>query len=443
MPKTVMDSRKMPLALRKFQEQGVNFLLEHTGALLADEMGLGKTVQAIAALLRLYQAKRLRRAVIVAPAFLVPNWQEELARWAPKVWCETVTGTKVQRLETWHGDATIFLVSYETLRQDIDAIVNRHFDVLILDEAQRVKNIHAQTHKALERIRAYRKWGLTGTPVENGFDEYVAIFQILAPEIVDPDLRLEPWELQARMLRRTLRRKRADQLDLPPLERRIVHLALLPRQRQRYEALFRQAIHECRLQPSLTHQLAWLTKLMQVCNWDPDSGESSKAEYLQNKLKELEGSDAGVLIFSCQPHKSFGFLKERLRWAQPIVITGADDVATRQRLVQRFQNSSRFVVALMSTKASGLGINLTRANYVIHYDHWWTASARDQAEGRAHRLGQRRPVLAWGLCTTATVEEKVLKIVDEKADSVERILTGDGIELPLTKQKQLVKVLEV
>ncbi len=413
-------------SLRDFQVTGAKFLAARRSALLADEMGLGKSVEAIAALDLLAKRNQLRRALVVAPGYLISNWASEFEKWSTRWWIEEVRGTKAQRSRLWRTDATVFVASYDSLSSDISIAGTRPYDIVIFDEAQKIKSRQTRIHKAASDLRAYRWWALTGTPVENSFEEYKAIFDVIAPSLLTTETNLEPWRQRDMMGERTLRRTRDDVLDLPALVEEQVWLTLGPQQQIQYDSVFAQTALTLRNHPTTAHALAMLAKLLQICSIDPESGESTKLDYLISVLKELENTDSGVLVFSYLPQKVLKQIAPKLKWCKPLLITGETPINERDQLIREFQESRGLAVALISTKAGGLGLNLTRANYIFHFDHWWTPAAKDQADARAYRMGQEKTVFSYSLFTSRTVEELVAKLLGEKRHLFSSVLTGNG-----------------
>jgi SNF2 family DNA or RNA helicase len=428
--------------LQSYQLDGADFLASRRSALLADEMGLGKTIEAIAALRILANRKQIRRVLILAPSYLVSNWESELLNWAPTFWVEAIRGAAVNRSDQWHGDAQVFVVGYETLRADIAQVKKRPFDVLILDEAQKIKSRLSKVHLATKELRAYRKWALSGTPIENSFEEYKAIFEVISPGLLGGGgAEDEPLDQRDLMRSQTLRRTRQDVLSLPPLVQEEVWLDLGSRQREAYDALVKQTLKALKKNPTTGHALALLSKLLQVCNIDEETGDSCKLEYLESALCDLSSTDSGVLVFSSLPQKTLKRIAPRIAWCAPTLISGETPPIQRAELVRRFQESKGFSVALVSTMAGGLGLNLTRASYVFHFDHWWTPAAKDQADARAHRYGQTSTVFSYSLFTKGTVEESVARILRDKRSLFESVLEGTAQVTDTNITSKLIAIL--
>jgi SNF2 family DNA or RNA helicase len=269
-----------PHPLFPYQRTGIRAFLGRPSLLLADEMGLGKTIQAIGALRCLFRERAAGSALVVAPAGLVLQWRREMRLWAPELRLLTVVGSAGARTAIWHGDAQVFIASYETVRTDLDrdGCIRRRWDVVVIDEAQRIKNPQADVARAIKRLRPQRAWALTGTPLENQLDDLVSVLDFVAPGRFRPEtlthgLRKLLEEVQ-------LRRRRTDVLqDLPPKLPICVPISLEPRQRAAYERAERRGV--IRLvtlgaELRISHVLELILRLKQICNFCPETGASAK-----------------------------------------------------------------------------------------------------------------------------------------------------------------------
>jgi len=298
---TVID---LPSNLYDFQFKGVGFLVETPSALLGDDMGTGKTVQTSVALRMLFQTAKIRTALVVCPLSVIPNWARELAKWAGNLAVTVVRGNKEHRAICWRQPAHIWLTTYDTLRNDLENVLTLRkggFDLIALDEAQRIKNWNAGITRAVRQLRATYRWGLTGTPLENNTNELWAILNVLKPEISKGPL---DWSqgIQSVLRPMFLRRRKQDVLkDLPPLAQNPVWLRLEFEQRKSYDQLEKQGVLELHAKgETITAQLiiVLLNKLKQVCNRCPRSGESSKLVWLRDSLDDIAAEGDKVLVFS-------------------------------------------------------------------------------------------------------------------------------------------------
>jgi len=416
-----------PGPLYPYQHEGVHALIERDALLLADDMGLGKTIQAIAALRALIHLRRVERALVVAPAGLLSQWRRELERWAPESRTTAVRGLREDRLALWRARSHVFVVSYETLRQDIDA--QRRYgpnaiewDVVVLDEAQKIKNPATQAARACKGLRRRAAWALTGTPVENDLSELASIVQFLTP--VGPR-RQQPsllWgeDLLARHRELQLRRRKHEVLqDLPPKSVNDLWLQLGKKQRQAYERAKQEGVVYLRgLGENITiaNVLALIQKLKQICNVCPETGESAKLADLSERIDEIAAEGGRALVFSQYVDEDFGVLgiSRRLEGVNPLVYHGSLTQRRKDEVVSAFKNSPRHKALLLSLRAGGHGLNLQEASYVFHFDRWWNPAVERQAEDRAHRLGQKSAVTVYRYICEDTIEERIHRILQEK-----------------------------
>lgn len=401
-------------SLYPFQGEGVDFLLSHPAALLADEMGLGKSIQTVAAMRLLLNRGEVKRALILCPKTLVYDWYQKLWIWAPDLKVIPIEGKQSRRRWYWKTDCHINIVGYEAWRDDLKAgyADPTAFDMVILDEAQRIKNAKTTLHQAVSQVEAQWRWGLTGTPVENQVKELAAIFAYLKPGLL-PTVKGPTKAIQAKVAEYVLRRCKKDVLELPPKEYETIFLDLTPVQRMAYEAAERAAWASFR-EVGPAAFLTLLTRLKQICNLDTITGSSCKMDYLERTLGPILAADEKVLLFSQYPEKSLSALLPRLARFGVALFDGSLRDWDRQLLVTQFQKAEQPKVMAMSLKAGGVGITLTRASRVYHLDHWWNPAVAAQAEDRTHRIGQTKPVKVTTLLTRNTVEERIAQVLTEK-----------------------------
>ena len=272
-----------PHPLRQYQWEGVNFLAKNDAALLADEMGLGKTVQSITALRLLLRSDSSKRALIIAPSSLICNWENELRTWAPELTVRRVRGTSNDRLYTYQLPIQVLIASYEQIRADgIDIDPDVQFEVVIIDEAQRIKNRHSRSALACRLLSRNRSWALSGTPLENNLDDLISLFIFIKSGIVD--VGMPPREVQTRIKPHFLRRRKKEVLsEMPPILIQDVPLELSGVQKDAYDEIWfgRRSLAASDGIPATEASLfALLTKLKQLCNFDPVSEESVKMDAL-------------------------------------------------------------------------------------------------------------------------------------------------------------------
>lgn len=411
----VKEDLPTPSPLRDYQWQGVAFLSQNEGALLADEMGLGKTVQAAVALRVALRKQGLQRALIVAPVSLIPNWERELERWAPELVVRRVQGERPERRASYILPIEVLVASYDQIRSDaLDLVPRRTFDLVVLDEAQRIKNRESLTAFACRLLSRRRAWALTGTPVENRREDLESIFEFLCPGLVER--RLPRAQLLERIGPHFLRRRKRDVLsELPPVIVQDVEIMLMEKQRAAYDAIWlnRDQLASATGRPATTTTLfALLTRLKQLCNFDPTTGESAKFEALSTVLDGLSSPEDKVLIFS-QYVETLRWLSARMTIPHDLFHGGLGG-EERERALDVFQTQSGPRALLVSLKAGGVGLNLQAASSVVLFDRWWNPAIESQAMYRAHRFDRKTPLHVMRFLVRDSVEERIQSILTSK-----------------------------
>jgi SNF2 family DNA or RNA helicase len=452
--------------LRPYQLHGVawlQYLREHQLAgILADDMGLGKTAQALAHLLIEQQSGRLDcPALVVLPTSLVFNWQAEARRIAPGLRVLTLQGPNRADDFARMADHDLVLTTYPLLWRDLHALEAQPFHLLILDEAQTVKNAAGRSAAAVRRLQARHRLCITGTPLENHLGELLTQFDFLMPGFLgDARSFMRLWRkpievngetLRAQLLAQRVRpfilRRRKDQVagELPPRTEIIKRLKLQGRQRDLYESVrvaadeqVRRVLQRKGFAGAQITILDALLKLRQVCcdphllkgPKKPDNIERAKLEMLCDMLPALVAEGRRVLVFS-QFTEMLGLIETELDalhlpW---LALTGNTSPAQRGALVAQFQRKS-VAILLISLKAGGVGLNLTAADTVIHVDPWWNPAVEEQATARAHRIGQEQTVFVYKLVVEGSIEERMLELQARKAALAEGVLGCDGALAP-------------
>ena len=420
-----------------FQLEGMAFLLPRHGAVLADEMGLGKSMQAISSLRLLIHAGEARRVLVVCPKGLVSNWVRELGDWASEIPVAVIEGDPQKRRWLWSlPDVAVKIANYESVVRDREMVAELgvSFDLVVLDEAQRIKNRASQTSHAVRSLSRRRSWALTGTPVENSSDDLVGIFEFVAPGQLHEQM--SPREMGSAAADHVLRRTKDKVLkDLPPRLNRDERIELTPEQRETY----RQAEEDGVLRladmgrsATIRHVFELVLRLKQVCNFDTATGESAKLDCLQSDLEEIQASGRKALVFS-QWVETLGRLKTALGRFGALEYHGGMSTAARDEAIRRFKHQKEHSVLLLSYGAGAVGLNLQFSQYVFLFDRWWNPAVEDQAINRAHRIGAAGAVTVSRYLAADTIEERIDEVLRKKRNLSEAILSqtepGEGTGL--------------
>ena len=463
--------KQIQARLRPYQEIGFQWLCALAkfgfGGILADDMGLGKTLQVLAFL----AAHPDAAALVVCPASLVYNWEEEFRRFYPSAQITAIAGNAAVRqmqIKEW-DKKSIIITSYDLLKRDIDLYEDMHFTYMIIDEAQYIKNTSTQAAKAVKSIASDCRFALTGTPVENRLSELWSIFEFLMPgylfsykrfkeELEGPVTETKDEGARVRLSRMVrpfiLRRLKKDVLkELPDKVEDVIYARMEDEQNRLYQAREKQLLmmlasqSEAEFKTQKLQILAELTALRQIC-CDPSlvyENYTHSPAKTQTCIEVVENAVSGghkILLFS-----QFASMLERLLAAfqkqglRAFLLTGKTSKEERRRLVAEFQKGSADIF-LISLKAGGTGLNLTAADLVIHYDPWWNLAAQNQATDRAYRIGQDNKVTVLRLIMKGTIEERILKMQEDKQNLADSIISEDGVSITGLDKEQLLFVLE-
>ncbi|MDN3267237.1 DEAD/DEAH box helicase [Streptomyces sp. MA15] len=481
----VAQPARLTATLRDYQLRGLRWMDRMTslglGGCLADDMGLGKTIQLISLhLLRQERPEDRGPTLVVCPASLLGNWEREVGRFAP--------GTPVRR---YHGpgrtldgaDEGFVLTTYGTMRLDAGRLGAHAWGLVVADEAQHVKNPHSSTAKALRLIGARARIALTGTPVENNLSELWAVLDWTTPGLLGTHGRfrkrwIAPIEAErvlaadgdggqrtARLLSELvrpflLRRRKTDPgiaPELPPKTETDRPVALTAEQETLYREQVETVMGEIRAGAGGIARsglvLKLLTGLKQICNHPAQflkegadaalAGRSGKLELLDELLATITAEGGAALVFT--QYVTMGRLLERHlreRGTAAALLHGGTPVAKREELVRRFQDGE-FPVFLLSLKAAGTGLNLTRADHVVHYDRWWNPAVEAQATDRAHRIGQTRPVQVHRLIAEGTVEDRIAALLEAKKELADSVLGSGEQALTELTNDELANLVEL
>jgi superfamily II DNA or RNA helicase len=435
-----------PAAFYPYQQLGVQALLQSSHLLLADEMGLGKTIQVIAALRLLLRRREIERSLIVVPASLLSQWRQELARWAPELRVITVHGSPEDRLWQWQYRAHVTLTSYETLRADTtgsDACgpCREEWGVVVLDEAHRIKNRHTDVARICKRLPRRRSWAVTGTPMENRPEDVISILDFVTGNtLARSNLLASGAALRGILSQYQLRRRKADVLkELPPKIVTELALPLTPTQRRAYDRAEKEELVALRQQDvRIENVLAMITRLKQICNFSPTDGASAKINDLAGRLEELAAEGHRALVFTQYTDDQAGAqrIAQALGEFVPLVYTADYSAQERERIITRFREDERHKVLILSLKAGGQGLNLQCASYVFFFDRWWNPAVEQQAEDRAHRLGQTEPVHIYKYLMEETIEQRIDTLLKGKIQQFDHLMDGATIDTRSLLDKQ-------
>lgn len=442
--------------LRTYQKQGLSWLqfLREAGfgAVLADDMGLGKTIQMLAHILEEKRAGRLTNpCLIVTPTSVLYNWECETARFAPELRVHVSHGPERSEFFETFAEYDLIITSYPLIVRDGKMLLKKEFHLLVLDEAQFVRNHKTQASRTVRLIKASQRVALTGTPLENNLDELWALFSFVVPGLLGEHalfrkLFATPIEksgneqvrrmLAQRIAPFMLRRTKDEVLhELPPKTEIIQHIELDDAQKDLYELVrasvekkVRQAIEEKGLGRSHIMVLDALLKMRQVCchpallklKAAEKVKTSAKLDALCDLVAELVSEGRRILIFS-QFTTMLQLIEDELNKEKIGYVKITGSTRDRKTPVDEFQNGT-IPVFLISLKAGGTGLNLTAADTVIHYDPWWNPAVENQATDRAHRMGQEKPVFVYKLIAAGTVEEKIVELQNKKQELINSLL---------------------
>ncbi|MEE0960234.1 MAG: DEAD/DEAH box helicase [Lachnospiraceae bacterium] len=458
--------------LRPYQKTGYFWLKTISeyglGGILADDMGLGKTLQIISLLL---SEKGRGNSIIITPASLVYNWQNEINKFAPELTSLAISGTASERKELLktYDKYDVIITSYDLLRRDIQEYQELSFRYEIIDEAQFIKNHGTQSARAVKAIHAQTKYALTGTPIENRLSELWSIFDYLMPGFLytyqsfkknfeTPVIQYHDTaalnQLKHLIAPFIMRRLKKDVLkDLPPKQENIVYSVLEGEQKKLYKASVAKLIKKIDLQSesefnsSKMTVLSEITKLRQICChpsllYTDYKDKSSKLDTCLQLVEDCVAGGHKMLIFS-QFTSMLEVIGERLKEAgiSYYYLSGATGKEQRIAMVSEF-NADDTPVFLISLKAGGTGLNLTSADIVIHYDPWWNIAAQNQATDRVHRIGQKNKVSVYKLIAKGTIEEKIVNLQEKKKNLADKVISENDESLTRFSKDEIINILQ-
>lgn len=452
--------------LRDYQVKGVNWIKQLSelgfGGILADDMGLGKTLEVIAFVM---SEKKDKPVLVVAPSALVYNWLNEINKFAPIAKVKVIDGTKEEReaslLEI--EDVDFVITSYPLLRRDISMYQDLRFSYMFIDESQNIKNPDTMSAKAVKKINAFRKFALSGTPIENNLSELWSVFDFVMKGYLnsrreflkvydgiksEEDGKEDLVELRKKIKPFVMRRLKTDVLhELPEKIENTIFCDLVPEQKKLYEAFLAAARNEVteliNTRDGSMKILTLLLRLRQICchpglfdlNYKKESG---KLSFLSELIDSALSQGRRILIFS-QFTSMLDLIRQELKKKNLdcFFIDGKTPAKLRTQMADRFNGGEKNLF-LVSLKAGGTGLNLTGADMVIHYDPWWNPAVTSQATDRAHRIGQTKAVQVIKLAARGTIEEQILKLQETKQNLADSIIKkNDKTISGLTKEEIL------
>lgn len=419
---TLLASSKLefPFAPFPYQFEGIAFLFPREAAILADEMGLGKTMQAITTVRMLLLAGQLRNVLLVCPKPLVSNWVREFRLWAPEIPVTVIEGDSAKRHWIWkQHQAPVRIANYELLMRDHAILDNpdTHFDLVILDEAQRIKNRNSTTAQIVRSLPRSRSWALTGTPIENSVEDLINIFEFLSPGYLRSEMNLRSISKATRdyIIRRT---KDKVLTEMPPKMFRDEQLELTSAQNDSYRCAEDEGVvqlEDMGEMLTIQHVFELVLRLKQICNFDPATGASCKLERLQADMEEIAASGKKAIVFS-QWVETLDKIAGPLDRFGPMQYHGRIPSSKRDAVIQQFKEDPSKHLILMSYGAGSVGLNLQFCEYVFLFDRWWNPAVEDQAVNRAHRIGAAGPVTVTRMMAAGTIEQRIHDVLEQKRE---------------------------
>jgi len=413
-----------------YQLDGIAFLFPRYAAVLADEMGLGKTMQAISTIRLLLCSGEVRSVLLVCPKPLVTNWLREFSVWAPEIPIAAIEGNATKREFQWKSpEIPVKVANYELLMRDKETVLDSglHFDLVALDEAQRIKNRNSTTSEIIRAIPRTRSWALTGTPVENSPDDLVGIFDYLSPGYLKTGM---PMAEMANASRDYIIRRTKDMVmdDMPPKLYRDAELDLTPEQWATYQSAESEGViqlEELDQELTIQHVFELVLRLKQICNFDPATGSSIKLERLVADMEEVAASGKKAIVFSQWVHSIHKMLPALKRFG-PLEYHGKVPHRKRDSIIDQFKHDPKCSVILMSYGAGSVGLNLQFCEYVFLFDRWWNPAIEDQAINRAHRIGAKGAVTVTRMLAMNTIEQRIATVLDQKREMFDLLFSDQG-----------------
>ncbi len=405
------------LSHKDFQTKGISWLKHGKSKILADDMGLGKTLQAISASAELIREKKITNVLIICPTALCSNWAFEINKWLPNFSVIQINNAGKAKNDIWnklYNFSHFMITNYEQLRKMPEILEKNSIDLIIADEAHKIRKGSSEIYNSISKLTYSRFWALSGTPIEKDEDDVAHLLKIIDPELNLPVLKkLDTFSLKVTLKDYLLRRMKADVLDeLVEIEEIRHEIDLSDNQKKSYERILQSEEIKNRKQ-----SLKIFSSLKAICDLDSSSNSSSKIEYVEELSEKIfeRGEKCVIFSFWLDPlyrlneilDKKFGRNSNRL-------FIGSLDSKERENVLSDFKNSKDCFILLCSGKLGSEGLNLTEANHVIFFNKWWNPSNNDQARDRIYRIGQEKKCFIHSLITLNTIEGRVNEILSEK-----------------------------
>ena len=430
---------KISNSLYSYQQSGVDWLIQRDRALLGDDMGLGKSAQAIVAARKLIRNATINWVLIIVPRTLISNWQVELRKWAPELTIATALFQENERVPKWNRivRSTHFLItSYEQIRKPIEGLKKNPPDLIIADEAHRLRNIDSLTTKGFRSIVSKRIWALTGTPMERDPKDFAVLLSTINPfRFSVKDYLLPLTTFRARSRPYILRRKKDEVLtDLPGVIEETELLDLNEIQQKKYN----DAITSFTSSSLNKGYLALFNQLRTICDIESLSKSSSKIDRCMEIIDDIRSYAEKVVVFSYILEPLYE-LQRRLEGTRYEIVTGKMELQERNLALEKFRHNSNCSVLLASTRITSEGLNLTEANHIIFINRWWNPSSNLQARDRVVRIGQKNLVTIRSFSCRNTVEQRLETLLSEKTFTFNQLINDLGRSDKRTEVLNLIR----
>lgn len=417
--------------MRDYQLEGINWLINNNVAVLADDMGLGKTVQAIKAMDIHFRSGEITKCIIVSPISLIKNWENEISKWSPHLvynrFSSKTSDTEVIKLL---AVSHILITNYENLRNENIFLKDYNFDLMILDEAHRIRKFSSQVSKAVFDFKKEKLWALTGTPIENNIQDFLTLVgHLTGNKISNSEKNRSTLYLQEQLKPFALRRLKSQVLkELPPVTEIDLPVELMEQQRELYDKVWDTRQDIINKQGSY---FSVLSKLREICDGDNDYSKNTKAKVIGDLIKNIQDNNEKVIVFSYYL-KPLRAVSDYLNYLNIDYVKFYEiDSIARESAIEQFKKDNSKVAFLASSRIASEGLTLTEANNVIFINRWWNPSSNNQARDRVIRIGQQKKVFIYNVYCANTVEERVTEILKEKSSLYKNVVDGlvDNLEL--------------